>query len=76
MRKGGEYAIEYVVVKLREVFITSLTMGSNGGEDRLTENVTLSFAEFEYDYTPQRADGTPDAKKIVGFNLQTNRITK
>ena len=41
--------------------LRQLSTGGSGGEDRLTENVTLNFAEFKVEYTPQRADGTGDA---------------
>ena len=31
-----------------EVLLTSISTGGSGGEDRLTENVTLNFAKFKY----------------------------
>ena len=74
VRKAGGTAIEYIKIKMKEVIITSVSMGGSGGEDRLTENVTLNFAEFEYDYTPQKPDGTADAVKPVKFSIQENHI--
>jgi len=42
----------------------------------LTENVSLNFAEFEYAYQPQKADGSADGgKKEYKFSIQEN-ITK
>ena len=40
---------------MKEVLVTSVSTGGSGGEDRLTENVTLNFAEFKVEYTPQKA---------------------
>ena len=40
-----EKPVEYLKIKLEEVFITSVSTGGSGGEDRLTENVTLNFAK-------------------------------
>ena len=37
--------------------ITSYSTGGSGGEDRLTENVTLNFAKVKVEYTEQTATG-------------------
>jgi type VI secretion system secreted protein Hcp len=47
---------------MEEVLITSVSTGGSGGEDRLTENVTLNFAKVTFKYTPQTptgGEGTP-----------------
>src|ERR1700737_1754101 len=51
-KAGGSSPVEYLKVKLTEVFVTSLSTGGSGGEDRLTENVSLNFSKFELLYTP------------------------
>ncbi len=45
VRKAGEKPVEYIKIKMEEVLITSISTGGSGGEDRLTENVTLNFAK-------------------------------
>ena len=57
VRKAGKDAVEYIKIKLEEVLITSLSTGGSGGEDRLTESVTLNFAKVHFDYVPQKDDG-------------------
>ena len=57
VRKAGEKPLEYVTIKLQEVLITSVETGGSGGEDRLTENVTLNFAKVKVEYLPQEAKG-------------------
>jgi type VI secretion system secreted protein Hcp len=57
VRKAGEKPVEYLKIKVEEVLITSISTGGSGGEDRLTENVTLNFAKVSLDYVPQDAKG-------------------
>lgn len=58
VRKAGANPIEYIVIEFFDVRVTSLSTGGSGGEDRVTENVTLNFSSAIYRYTPQRADGS------------------
>jgi len=51
-------------------------MGGSGGEDKLTENITINFAEVEYAYTPQKDDGTGDTALEYGWNIEGNEQTK
>ena len=43
-----------------------------GGEDRLTENVSLNFRECVVKYTPQKADGTADKSMEFKWNIAEN----
>ena len=62
-KAGGKgVTIEYIKIDMEEVLITSVSTGGSGGEDRLTENVTLNFAKVTFKYTPQTptgGEGTP-----------------
>tara|TARA_B100001105_G_scaffold98043_2_gene78177 strand:+ start:2532 stop:3005 length:474 start_codon:yes stop_codon:yes gene_type:complete len=57
VRKAGGTPLEYVVLELDEVLVTAVSTGGSGGEDRLTENVTLNFAKFSFKYQPQDPKG-------------------
>jgi type VI secretion system secreted protein Hcp len=72
VRKAGKDALEYIKLTMKEVIVTSVSTGGSGGEDRLTENVTLNFAEFKLEYTPQKPDGTGDSAKEVAWNIAKN----
>jgi len=74
VRKAGTTPVEYIIIKMTEVMITSVSLGGSGGEDRLTENVTLNFAAFEYAYKPQKTDGTAEAAKEFKFSIQENAV--
>jgi type VI secretion system secreted protein Hcp len=72
VRKAGEQPVEYVTMKLTDLLITSISTGGSGGEDRLTENVTLNFAKFEFQYLPQEKDGKAGDPIPVGCNIAEN----
>ena len=72
VRKAGENPVEYIKLKLNEVIVTSVSTGGSGGEDRLTENVTLNFAKFEHIYTAQKPDGSADAESNLVFHIAEN----
>ena len=59
-KAGGTESVDYLVIKLTKVLISSVSTGGSGGEDRLTENVTLNFEKVEVNYQPQRDDGSKD----------------
>ena len=72
-KAGGESQVEYMIINLEEVLVTSLSTGGSGADDRLIENVTLNFAQVLVDYQPQKADGTKDGGAIkFGWNIRSN----
>ncbi|MBV9490187.1 MAG: type VI secretion system tube protein Hcp [Verrucomicrobia bacterium] len=71
-KAGGATPVEYIKVKMTEVFITALSTGGSGGEDRLTENVSLNFAKVNVDYTPQDAKGSAGTAIPFGWDIAAN----
>jgi type VI secretion system secreted protein Hcp len=57
VRKAGTTPVEYIVVTMTECLITAVSTGGSGGEDRLTENVTVNFSKVKFSYTEQDATG-------------------
>src|ERR1700735_396904 len=72
VRKAGEKPVEYIKIKIEEVLITSISTGGSGGEDRLTENVTLNFAKVSVDYVPQKDDGTAGTAIPMSWDIAAN----
>jgi type VI secretion system secreted protein Hcp len=58
VRKAGGDPVDYLVIEMKKVLVTSVSTGGSGGEDRLTENLSLNFAEVKVTYTEQKSDGT------------------
>lgn len=76
VRKAGDKPLEYIKITMTEVMVTSVSTGGSGGEDRLTENVTLNFAKVKFEYTPQKATGGGDATVDFEFDIAANKATK
>ena len=72
VRKAGDKPLEYLIVEMGEVFISSYSTGGSGGEDRLTENVTLNFAKVKLKYTAQVAGGGKGADNTFGWDISGN----
>jgi type VI secretion system secreted protein Hcp len=72
VRKAGKTPVEYIKIFLYNILISGVTTGGSGGEDKLTENVTLNFGQFEFDYTTQTADGKQDKTIPMTWNIAGN----
>lgn len=72
VRKAGEGQNKYIFITMNEVIVTSVSTGGSGGEDRLTENVTLNFAKVSFAYTPQDSKGTVAGDKTFTWNIAEN----
>jgi type VI secretion system secreted protein Hcp len=72
VRKAGETALEYMIIKFEDLLVASVSTGGSGGEDRLTENVTLNFAKVNVEYTQQDQKGGAGAKPKMGWDIPGN----
>ena len=72
VRKAGETPLEYLKITMSEVLVTSMSQGGSGGEDRLTENVTLNFASVKVDYVEQTPKGGTGDKPSMNWNIAEN----
>jgi type VI secretion system secreted protein Hcp len=75
VRKAGDKPVEYLVLKMKDVIISSVHTGGSGGGDVLTENVSLNFAQFDVIYTEQNATGAATTSIPGGFNIAGNVAT-
>jgi type VI secretion system secreted protein Hcp len=73
VRKAGEKPLEYIKMKMSDCLISSISTGGSGGEDRLTENLTINFSKVELIYTPQKSDGSPDSAMPFNWDIAANK---
>jgi len=72
-KAGGTNPLEYLKIKMSSVIITSYSTGGSGGQDLLTENISLNFAEVDVEYQPQKPDGSKDGGAVkYGWNIAKN----
>lgn len=75
VRKAGADPLEYLIITMTKVMVTSVQTGGSGGEDKLTENISLNFAEVEVQYTKQLPDGSGATPKLFGWDIAANKQT-
>jgi type VI secretion system secreted protein Hcp len=71
-RKAGKGQQEFLIVKMNDVIITSVSHGGSGGGDA-TENVSLAFGKVAVEYKPQKADGSLDAGIQFKYDLKAQK---
>jgi len=72
-KAGGKEPLEYLKIKLTNVLVSSVSTGGSGGEDRLTENVTLNFEKVNVDYVSQDEKGAKKDPFKVGWDIAANK---
>jgi type VI secretion system secreted protein Hcp len=72
IRKAGGKPLEYMKITMKDCLVTSVSTGGSGGEDRLTENVSLNFAAFEVWYCSQTEAGAQDKDLDFRYNIKQN----
>ena len=72
VRKAGEKPLEYLIYTLEKVLVSGVTTGGSGGEERLTENVTLNFAKVKMEYKVQDEKGAGKDGGTFTWDISAN----
>jgi type VI secretion system secreted protein Hcp len=72
-RKAGKGQQEFLIIKMSDVIITSVTNGDSDG-DSPVESVSLAFAKLDLAYLPQKPDGSLDVGIHFKYDLKANKI--
>ena len=70
-RKAGKGQQEFLVIKMNDVIITSVTH-SDSDEGR-SESVSMAFAKVDLQYKPQKADGSLEAGIHFKYDIKGNK---
>ncbi len=73
VRKAGDSPLEYIKITMTDCLVSNISTGGSGGEDRLTENVTLNFAKFKVEYTAQTKEGGSGATSTAAWDIPANK---
>jgi type VI secretion system secreted protein Hcp len=75
VRKAGKTQQKYVTITMEEVMVTSVSTGGSGGEDRLTENLSLNFAKVKFEYFQQDEKGVVSSTaKAMTYDIAGNAV--
>ena len=55
--KSNDQPLAWETITMTKLIITSISTGGSGGQDRLTEIITLNFRKVQVDYQPQDIRG-------------------
>jgi len=72
VRKAGENPLEYLILTMKTSSSARSRNGGSGGEDRLTENVTLNFAGQSRLRRAGRQGGSRRQPKM-GWDIAANK---
>jgi type VI secretion system secreted protein Hcp len=72
-RKAGKEQQEYLKIKFSDLLVSSYQTGGSSGAEVPVDSIALNFAKIEYEYYPQKPDGSLDAKVPVHWDLKQNK---
>ncbi|MEP7281923.1 MAG: type VI secretion system tube protein Hcp [Rubrivivax sp.] len=73
VRKAGTTQQPYITITMDEVIVSSVSTGGSGGEDRLTENISLNFAKVKFEYFYQDDKGVVSkTAKAFTYDIAAN----
>lgn len=72
VRKAGETPLEYIIIELENILVSSYSTGGSGGEERLTENVSLNFQKIKVQYWTQAESGGKGDSFNFGWDIAGN----
>ncbi len=73
VRKAGKGQQEYLVIKMTDVLVTSVSTSISAEGDAAAEGVALAFAKVDLEYKPQKADGSLDVGIHFKYDLKANK---
>lgn len=72
-RKAGGKQEMYLTIKMSDVLVSSYQTGGSTGSGLPTEQLSLNFSKIEYEYRPQKPDGSMDSPVKVGYDIKANK---
>lgn len=71
-KAGGDEAVEYNVIDLTDIIVTSVQTGGSGGDDRLLETASFNFGMFDFKVTLQEASGGAGGESNFCWDIAAN----
>ena len=72
VRKAGKAQQEYLIIKMADVLVTSVSMSVGAEGDATVEGVALAFAKVDLEYKPQKPDGSLDVGIHFKYDIKAN----
>ena len=73
-RKAGKEQQEFLKIKMSDLLVSSYQTGGSGHGDIVpTVQISLNFSKIEYEYKPQKPDGSLDTPVKAGYDVKANK---
>jgi len=72
-RKAGEKPFIYLEYTFDEAILTSYSTGGSGGEETITENISIQFRAFKMKYSQQSKTGGNAASDEIKYDIAKNK---
>jgi type VI secretion system secreted protein Hcp len=73
MRKAGGNPLEYLTITMSDVLITGVQPTGNNSDTSSPEQVTMSFAKVQQEYTVQNAQGGSGGTVTASYDIKGNK---
>lgn len=73
VRKAGGEALDYLVIHLEDLIITSFVLGGEPKNDQVLETIRINFTRASLSYTPQGGTGAGGGNVVGGWDLKANK---
>ena len=73
VRKAGKAQQEYLVIKMTDVLVTSVSTIVSAEGDATSEGVALAFGKVDLEYKPQKPDGSLDVGLHFKYDIKANK---
>jgi len=73
-RKAGKGQQEFLIIKMNDVIVTSVALSSAADTSATAESVALRFAKVDFEYKPQKPDGSLDAGVAFKYDIKANKV--
>jgi type VI secretion system secreted protein Hcp len=72
-RKAGGEQQEYMKITMSDLLVSSCQTGGSNGDVIPHDQISLNFSKIEFEYKPQKGDGTLDSPVKTGYDLKLNK---
>jgi type VI secretion system secreted protein Hcp len=66
---GDKNPVDFLVIKIEEIAITSIQHGGSSGNDVGSESLSMAFGKLGFDYKVQQADGSLVAAGSTSYDI-------
>jgi type VI secretion system secreted protein Hcp len=72
-RKAGKVQQDYLVVTFTDCLVSSFQTGGSSGDVIPVDQISINYAQINYEYKEQKEDGTLGGAIPAGWNLKENK---